>query len=421
MDPQKVCPHCGAALHPEASFCPRCAQSIQPRKEVSPPRHMPRRALYGALLIFLAAVLVLAATVWAQTRPKTYESDTGELDYHGYQLLLTQGREVEPVPLASFHAMIDYAYRTPAPLYAISLEDGSMAPDAFLEEVASVTAVISSPDSLASITCTEPEVKSEYYPEAAFLSLVDFILKGPGNCTAELLYTITMKNGDVIHMGQTYTLESISIYTYTAQDVPMNTIEELQALVDKASKEIGEYDQIHLYLPAVTYAGGLEIGERFVRLYGSVGPDGQRTTFTDTTRVSSPQGVSEFQDIAFLGSGQGVGVEVSGTTRFLLTNCRVSGWETGFQAVDSAWIDADGCIFADNRVGLRFDSADTPMVSDNYYTGNTFQNNGTAVLLEHVGSDVSLCFPGTRFTGNGTDIDNRCSQEVDLSEAIFER
>ena len=123
----KTCPHCGASLHEEASFCPHCARSIEPRTEIIPPRHMPGRALYSALLIVLAAVLVLALALWFHSRPRTYESDTGELEYGGYRLLLTRGREVEPVPLASFHAMIDYAYRTPAPLYAISLEDGTAA------------------------------------------------------------------------------------------------------------------------------------------------------------------------------------------------------------------------------------------------------------------------------------------------------
>lgn len=415
----KSCPHCGASLHEEASFCPYCARAVNERKEVQPPRHMPGRALYSTLIVLVAAAALLLLAFGVHNRPRTYESDTGELEYGGYRLLLTRGRDVEPVPLASFHAMIDYAYRTPAPLYAISLEDGTAAPDAFLEKVASATAAISSPDSLASITCTEPEVKSEYYPEAAVLSFIDFILKGPGNCTAELLYTITMKNGDVIRMRQTYTFESISIHTYTAQDAPMDTIEELQALVDRACEEIGEYDQLHLHLPAVTYADGLEIGDRLVRLYGSLAPDGQRTAFTGTTRVSSPKGVSEFQDIAFLGNGQDVGILVSGTTRFRLVNCRVSGWGTGLQAVDSAWIDADGTIFTDNRVGLCFDSADTPMVSDNFYTGNIFQSNDTAVLLKRVGSDVPLEFPDTLFTGNGQDIDNRCGQKLELEGAVF--
>ncbi|MCI8740675.1 MAG: zinc-ribbon domain-containing protein, partial [Oscillibacter sp.] len=33
----KACPHCGASLPTEASFCPSCAKSIQPRTEVIPP------------------------------------------------------------------------------------------------------------------------------------------------------------------------------------------------------------------------------------------------------------------------------------------------------------------------------------------------------------------------------------------------
>lgn len=415
----KPCPHCGASLHEEASFCPYCARTVNERKEAQPPRHMPGRLLYSALIVFAAAAALLLLAFGVHNRPKTYESDTGELDYGGYRLLLTSGRDVEPVPLASFHAMVDRSYRNPSPLYAISLEDGTMVPDAFMEEVTSVTAVVNTPDIAMNITCTEPQAQSEYYPDAAVMSIIDFGLKGPGNYTAELLYTITMKNGDVIRMRQAYTFESISIYTYTAQDVPMDTIEELQALVDRACEEIGEYDQLHLYLPAVTYTGGLEIGDRLVRLYGSLTPDGQRTAFTGTTRVSSPKGVSEFQDIAFLGNGQDVGILVSGTTRFQLVNCRVSGWGTGLQAVDSAWIDTDGTIFADNRVGLCFDSADTPMVSDNFYTGNTFQDNDTAVLLKHVGSDVPLEFPDTLFTGNGQDIDNRCGQELELEGAVF--
>ena len=44
----KSCPHCGASLQEEASFCPYCAQAVNERKEIQPPRHMPGRALYSA-------------------------------------------------------------------------------------------------------------------------------------------------------------------------------------------------------------------------------------------------------------------------------------------------------------------------------------------------------------------------------------
>ena len=46
--------------------------------------------------------------------------------------------------------------------------------------------------------------------------------------------------------------------------------------------------------------------------------------------------------------------------------------------------------------------------------------NDTAVLLEDVPSDEPLNFQGCRFTDNGVDIDNRCGQPVEISQAIFE-
>ena len=98
----------------------------------------------------------------------------------------------------------------------------------------------------------------------------------------------------------------------------------------------------------------------------------------------------------------------------------MSGWETGLLAEENAWINADETTFSDNGQGLCFDAVNTPLVSDNFYTNNVFQNNDTAVLLERVPGDAILYFPGTRFAGNGTDIDNRCGQPVDVSEAFFE-
>jgi len=57
---------------------------------------------------------------------------------------------------------------------------------------------------------------------------------------------------------------------------------------------------------------------------------------------------------------------------------------------------------------------------DSRYMGDVFRNNGTAVLLERVPNRMALSFHDTVFSGNGTDIDNRCGQELDLSEAVFD-
>lgn len=66
------------------------------------------------------------------------------------------------------------------------------------------------------------------------------------------------------------------------------------------------------------------------------------------------------------------------------------------------------------------DAAIGPSASDSRYHDNTFTNNGTAVLLENVPTDITLDFEGTVFSGNGTDVDDRCDHPIDLSKATLE-
>ena len=101
-----------------------------------------------------------------------------------------------------------------------------------------------------------------------------------------------------------------------------------------------------------------------------------------------------------------------------MENCTFTDWDTGFLCTGNSWGNAISCVFADNGVGFRFDSGDvTPVHS--MYNDNRFQNNGTAVVLEQVPSQLTLDFQGSLFQGNGADIDNRCGHPLDLSQAIF--
>ena len=53
------CPKCGADLPPEASFCPYCTESFNPRTELHPPRRAWGRVLRRVLL----ALVLLSAGV----------------------------------------------------------------------------------------------------------------------------------------------------------------------------------------------------------------------------------------------------------------------------------------------------------------------------------------------------------------------
>lgn len=419
----KSCPHCGASLQEEASFCPYCAQTVNERKEAEPPRHMPGRALYSALAVIVLACLILAAVIWIGSRPKTYDIDGAEMVYPGqsgsFHLSLSNWNDGSaPAPKDRWFSEVNYPYRYPVCLYVTRAGDEALITDEFMEDVASVTAEISSPDTNMSIGCTDPQPDKAFIPDAATVIYVDYNILSPGEHEAELICTITMKNGDIIRLRRSQQYPTITAYKFTAQDAPMDTIQELQAFVDGLTDITNEADRIYLYLPPVVYEGGLSITERPVNLCGSIGADGQHTAFTGPVLAAYQRGVLEFSNIEFLGSGQGVGVHASDGVRIHLTDCRVTGWETGFLADGNAWIVASGTVFEHNAVGLCFD-AEQGIVSDNYYMNDTFRNNGTAVLLERVPNDTPLSFPGTLFTGNGTDIDNRCGQELELEGAVF--
>ena len=263
------------------------------------------------------------------------------------------------------------------------------------------------------MVCSQPEYR-DFSPEAAQVSLVDFTGR---SAPAELVWTIRMENGDTIRLRQKIAVEQIRTYDYGPEDYPMSTMEDLQALVDRISQEIPLPAVVNLHLPAVTYTGSLTIDGRPINLYGSVDAAGNRTTFTDTVRVGPKEGpITYFYDLNFAGGGTGVGVSAS--ARFWAENCTFTHWKTGVLGYGDVWVNVIGCRFAENGTGFHFNSSGS-YVTHSLFNDNTFVENDTAVL-EEVPSDEPLNFQGCRFTDNGVDIDNRCGQPVEISQAIFE-
>ena len=413
----KSCPHCGAQLPAGASFCPHCAQDINQRKKISPPRHVPRRVLYSALMVL--AALLLAGGLYLRGRPQVYDNGAAEVLYTDggvtYQVLagwlddrFDPAHQVyQPVDVR------DMLYTFPQCLYINHPESGANANDEFMEKVERVTAAFVETDSEElPWTCDEPIPRPGYAPEAALVSSIHFY-SGSGQGT--LRWTIEMKNGDLIHLYQTMQSIPKEVYRFTPEDAPMNTVEEVQALLDSLD-EIAEggRNTVEIHLPPVTYDGGITI-PWYIDLYGA--EEGGRTVFTGPVRMVSPNtGISWIYDIDFVGSGNGVGFSTS--TRTFLQRCRFSGWRTGVLVQDT-WVSTFDCTFEENEIGLHFNN-DTGISIDSRYTRDVFRNNVTAVLLERVATGESLCFPEVVFSGNGTDIDNRCGLEVDISDAIFE-
>lgn len=418
----RKCPHCGAPLPESASFCPHCARDIHRRKV--PPQPRP---LLKPLLLFLLAVSVLSlagAGLWWLNRPhipREYDSgNAGEVLYTTggteYQLLVAwpEDRTI-PAPNISQNGRADDFTRWPSRFYVNYAENGKDAWDEFEAYVAeSVVEVEQDPEGASSLTAGIPTHRDDYSPDAAMVASLDFT----GDCgSPQVVWTLTMNNGDVIRVRQTIDVTLINTHVYDWHDYPMDTIAELQALLDEIDRSVDWRDEVLIYLPPVTYEGPLYLRSHSYTFFGCTDGTG-RTVFTNTVHVY-PQNsywLNFFYDIDFVGNGTGVGLSFGVSGR--ATDCTFTGWETAVLGYDTAWVNVIGCTLEDNGIGFHFNSTGQS-ANHTLYNDNIFARNDTAVLLENVPTDLTLDFQGTIFTDNGIDMDNRCEHAVDLSQAIF--
>ena len=413
MDGQKKpCPYCGAELPEEASFCPYCARGVRARTEIVPPNPAWRRRVRRLLAVLVPVLLLagLGAGWYLSARPQVYDDDgTGEVLYTDadgtYQILLGWAdTPYDPAPVITQSAEKDGEYTFPVCLFIHHKDTGANAAGVFLRKVASVTAEFDTPDDPAGYITYDEPAYDEYAPDAALTSFTHFL--GREN-SARGTWTITMDNGDVILLHQTLNVNLIETVDIYPEDVPMDTIQDLQALVDSVG--------------AVTYEGSLSITSRPVNLYGSTEGEG-RTAFTGTVQVN-PGGVnwvSYLYDIDFAGDGGSVAVTAAKRTWFI--GCRFTGWRTAILCHGTGadgGIAYTGCLFADNDVAVHYNTNQINMFNS-VCPDNAFLRNGTGLLIEGVPAGDDLGLPGCRFEGNGTDIDNRSGQPLDLSQASFQ-
>ena len=416
----KTCPHCGAPLPEDAAFCPHCAKSVNQRTEAGPPRPRPVKAILALGILLLIAATVTA--VWLANRPKTYDSgNTAEVVYTdrdgSYHLVIGYDENPnQPVPEYHTYVWDGDIGRTPSRLFIRRMDNGENAAAEFMEKVDSVSfETVSWSDCSSPIVFTEP-APHDAYPEAALVTGMDY---DSDTSSAELVWTLCMKNGDTIIVREQFIIEVKEVLRFHPEDAPMNTIAELQALIDSLAERIDGEDVVaEVYLPPITYDNEvLNLTNAYITLYGNTVGEG-RTTFTNTVHMFGSSGSPMIlSDVDFVGDGSGIGL--SARRMVIAVGCSFTGWQTGLLAYGSNWVGFYNCRFEDNEIGFHFNCPDGYVTRD-YYNNNVFRNNGTAVLLEQVPTDTTLDFAESVFTGNGVDIDNRCGHPVDISEAVFE-
>ena len=411
----KTCRNCGAELPEGASFCPHCAQSQIEKAKAAPPRLWRKKALIAAAGVLLLALAVLVC--FCATRPKTYEGGATVVytDQDGsYELLVTFHPDDivnnRPVGEKSVSQSTDEVSNMTVMLGVY--QDGEIADtEAFFEKVERCT-LEASPNEDGALVLTEPSYNTNFLPAARES---DITYSGASG-TNDLHWTLRMKNGDTIRLKQTFEVIPLIHQVYTPEDTPLDTMEDLTALLARINEEVPEETIVDVYLPPVTYRGKLTMVSRAVNLYGCTDGSG-RTVFTDTLSVNAdnPSNVMLF-DLDFEGDG---GTGLSATASVYMGGCSFTGWDVGAVALDGGMIGVERCTFRNNGVGFKYNTVVYHSFND-VFPDCTIEGNDIGVQFARLDGTITLDFVGSVFSGNRIDIDNPAQYSIDTSRTMFQ-
>lgn len=280
-------------------------------------------------------------------------------------------------------------------------------PEDFAPLLDSWDVTVSAPEGVGRVSLWEAELETADTPALLYRRLW-----GDNTCTHnEIVWTLRMKNGDVLILTQTIELLPQEVRTYSTADTPLDTAEQLQALLDDIAGACDADTSVTVYLPEVTYDAPITMGCA-VELVGS------GTTFTAPITVAPLKNTDltrafvRFRQINFTGDGSGTGITAAAPT--YLEESRVTGWAVGALAVNGGWVYLHGGYIGGNGVGARYDSA----YSNSYtYTIRRidFLNNTTALELLCLPPNSYAALDDCRFRGNGTDVYNPGGYRIEVN------
>lgn len=214
-------------------------------------------------------------------------------------------------------------------------------------------------------------------------------LRADPTCTHnEVVWTLRMKSGDVLHLTMTVEFEEQQALRITPEDAPLETAQELQALLDRLAEEYNADTSITVELPDVTYDAPVSVGCA-VTLKGSGTTFAAPVTVTPLSDTERCHAYVRFSEVSFEGDGSGTGVTAS-------------------------WVYLHGGYIGGNGVGARYDSA----YSNSYtYTIRRidFLNNTTALELLCLPPNSYAALDDCRFRGNGTDVYNPGGYRIEVN------
>ena len=430
---RKICPHCGAPLQAEASFCPRCTATLTERTAMTMPR-TGRRRLHLLAACLAAALVALAVWLWpaAETEPQrpnsavdptaatdpapdpyltacqTYYTAGDGREYHVFTAM-TPNPYDPTTPVGYCCRLIPDGSGTDFPA-TVMVQDATTqedCPEDFAPLLDSWDVTVSAPEGVGRVSLWEAELETADTPALLYRRLW-----GDNTCTHnEIVWTLRMKNGDVLILTQTIELLPQEVRTYSTADTPLDTAEQLQALLDDIAGACDADTSVTVYLPEVTYDAPITVGCA-VELVGS------GTTFTAPITVAPLKNTDltrafvRFRQINFTGDGSGTGITAAAPT--YLEESRVTGWAVGGEAVTGGWLYLRGSHVADCGVGIRYNSAYSS--SYTYFADKmTFVQNGTALELLCMPPRAYAVLEDCRFRGNDVDVANPGGYRIEVN------
>lgn len=437
----KTCLRCGAPLPEGAAFCPVCTASQMERQTMALPRRRRRVwPLAAGCLLLAALALPVGAALWSSTPqaetpppedtlPLTvsrksedgaetrygelcqtyYEGEDGQL-YHVFAAF-SPGIDGGSTMRGYCSGLLEPGCTDTGPLTLFVEEVGSgrNGRDSFSALLEDWNVTVTAPDGGERCTLRDPTFD--------YISTIDAMLyqelTGTSACADnEIVWTLRMKNGDVVTVKQGVTYSLKTVVEYHWEDTPMSTAAELQALLDDIAASAKAEEAVYLYLPAADYDAPVSVNTP-VTLVGQEG-----TTFSATLTASVPdydgwtEPMVKLRSLTFSGAG-GTGVNACGPV--YLRGCRFTGWDVAAQALDGGWIFCQEDVrFDRNAVAMRLNSNFSISCGANI-NNTSFTRNGVALQLERIpGERMGLILDYCTFYGNGTDIENPENYTVEL-------
>ena len=428
----KKCPHCGAPLAQDASFCPHCTATLAQRRVIALPRAGHRRIrwlLLAAVIAAAAAAVVLWLSRPGGTPPEdtagkedaaqaaadpylaacqTYYTGADGREYHVFTAVTPsiEGR-TDPVGYRSELIPAGGTVDFPATVMVEDAVTQDYAAEDFAALLDSWDVSVTAPEGVSRVKLWDAEEETPESPALLYRRL-----RAEPSCTHnEVEWTLYMKNGDVLHLTMTVEFEEQQALRITPEDAPLETAQELQALLDRLAEEYNADTSITVELPDVTYDAPVSVGCA-VTLKGSGTAFAAPVTVTPLSDTERCHAYVRFSEVSFEGDGSGTGVTARAPT--YLENCRVTGWDVGALAVNGGWVYLHGGYIGGNGVGARYDSA-----YSNSYTYTIrhidFLNNTTALELLCLPPHSYAALDDCRFRGNGTDVYNPGGYRIEVN------